>query len=192
MLKNKSGFTIVELLIVIVVIAILASISLVAYGSIQSRARDAARETAASQVVKAYQLWMINTGKHPGQTGYGWSADGTPGSGSGQGFTFHNYQPGTNTANLFINQGLLPSNFVANTPGNYDYGSKTTARNTFMTYPCADSSRWALYYHLENTDASTDNEYQAKERECRNNPSFDAFSEIKYATYKMRKIKFIE
>lgn len=40
--KNKNGFTIVELLIVIVVIGILAAITLVAYNGIQARANDTA------------------------------------------------------------------------------------------------------------------------------------------------------
>ena len=38
MRQTKSGFTIVELLIVIVVIAILAAITIVAYNGIQNRA----------------------------------------------------------------------------------------------------------------------------------------------------------
>lgn len=52
MRKSISGFTIVELLIVIVVIAILAAISVVAYNGIQTRARDAARDTALSTLKK--------------------------------------------------------------------------------------------------------------------------------------------
>lgn len=40
--KNKHGFTIVELLIVIVVIAILAAITIVSYNGIQTSAREAA------------------------------------------------------------------------------------------------------------------------------------------------------
>ena len=40
---KQRGFTIVELLIVIVVIGVLAAITIVAYNGIQSRARDSAR-----------------------------------------------------------------------------------------------------------------------------------------------------
>lgn len=40
--KHRMGFTIVELLIVIVVIAILAALSIVAYTGIQNRANDTA------------------------------------------------------------------------------------------------------------------------------------------------------
>lgn len=39
MRKSVSGFTIVELLIVIIVIAILATISVVAYNGVQQRAK---------------------------------------------------------------------------------------------------------------------------------------------------------
>jgi prepilin-type N-terminal cleavage/methylation domain-containing protein len=39
---NKKGFTIVELLVVIVVIAILATISVTAYNGIQNRANNTA------------------------------------------------------------------------------------------------------------------------------------------------------
>ncbi len=52
----RYGFTIVELLIVIVVIAILASISVVAYNGIQDRSRNSKVAADISQIVKAVQL----------------------------------------------------------------------------------------------------------------------------------------
>ena len=50
--KNKQGFTIVELLIVIVVIAILAAITIVAYTGITNRANDSAISSELSQNTK--------------------------------------------------------------------------------------------------------------------------------------------
>ena len=62
-LRKQPGFTIVELLIVIVVIAILAAISLVAYTGVQQRARDSQRLSDIKQISKALQLWSADTSK---------------------------------------------------------------------------------------------------------------------------------
>ena len=50
--KKQTGFTIVELLIVVVVIAILASITIVSYNGISTRAKESAAQSAISQVLK--------------------------------------------------------------------------------------------------------------------------------------------
>lgn len=60
---KRNGFTIVELLIVIVVIAILATISVVAYGGIQDRARVAAANNELQALEKAIHAARINTDK---------------------------------------------------------------------------------------------------------------------------------
>lgn len=68
MRKTTSGFTIVELLIVVVVIAILAAISLVAYTNIQGRARDSQRLQDIKTIAKALDLYYIDNGRHPAST----------------------------------------------------------------------------------------------------------------------------
>lgn len=71
--SKKRGFTIVELLIVIVVIGILAAISLVAYSGLQQRSRDAARLQDAKSIEKAIQLYRTQIGALFGPT----SVDGS-------------------------------------------------------------------------------------------------------------------
>ncbi|MFZ3009777.1 MAG: type II secretion system protein [Candidatus Microsaccharimonas sp.] len=57
--QAKTGFTIVELLIVIVVIGILAAITLVAYNGINNRAKTSAAASAASQAGKKIALYAV-------------------------------------------------------------------------------------------------------------------------------------
>lgn len=62
--KNKSsGFTIVELLIVIVVIAILAAISIIAYTGIQNRSKITAIANDIKQLDKAFRLFATSEGR---------------------------------------------------------------------------------------------------------------------------------
>lgn len=58
--KSSRGFTIVELLIVVVVIAILAAITLVSYNGIQNRAKVSAVTTAVNQAAKKVQLFAVD------------------------------------------------------------------------------------------------------------------------------------
>ena len=55
------GFTIVELLVIIVVIGILASLTVVAYSGIQERARNANRLELARQVGEVVKLAAIDS-----------------------------------------------------------------------------------------------------------------------------------
>ena len=59
--NNQKGFTIVELLIVIVVIAILAAITIVAFNGIQNRSKTSAGQSQANSIVK--KLEAINAVK---------------------------------------------------------------------------------------------------------------------------------
>lgn len=65
MKNQQTGFTIVELLIVIVVIGILAAITVVAYNGVQSRALDTTRLGDISKIQKALELYKIDKGVYP-------------------------------------------------------------------------------------------------------------------------------
>lgn len=64
-INRKYGFTIVELLIVIVVIGILAAITVVAYNGVQGRARDTQRVQNMQSIVKALELYKTTNGIYP-------------------------------------------------------------------------------------------------------------------------------
>ena len=62
---KQSGFTIVELLIVIVVIAILAAISIVAYNGIQNRGKAAAAQSLANSIAKKVEAFNTVESTYP-------------------------------------------------------------------------------------------------------------------------------
>ena len=70
MRKSRSGFTIVELLIVIVVIGILAAITVVAYNGIQQRAHNAQTIAAVKDYAKIYTAYAIDNGSYPSSSNY--------------------------------------------------------------------------------------------------------------------------
>ena len=63
--RKLRGFTIVELLIVIVVIAILAAISIVAYNGIQQRARNSNTATVVNGYIKALTSYAVVNNSYP-------------------------------------------------------------------------------------------------------------------------------
>lgn len=62
---RRKGFTIVELLIVIVVIGILAAITVVAYNGIQNRGNDAAVRADLSNFAKIMEIQKADIGTYP-------------------------------------------------------------------------------------------------------------------------------
>ncbi|HEX7483861.1 MAG TPA: prepilin-type N-terminal cleavage/methylation domain-containing protein [Candidatus Saccharimonadales bacterium] len=69
---KQRGFTIVELLIVIVVIAILAAITIVAYNGIQGRAKDSTRLSDMTAIRKALELYKTANGQYPEENAASW------------------------------------------------------------------------------------------------------------------------
>lgn len=65
-LRKQTGFTIVELLIVIVVIGILAAITVVAYNGIQQRAQNSQTVAAVKDYEQMYIAYAVIHGVYPG------------------------------------------------------------------------------------------------------------------------------
>ena len=63
--KKTSGFTIVELLIVIVIIGILAALVVTTYSGIQKKARDTERKTDINAVHGQVEAYQAQNGKYP-------------------------------------------------------------------------------------------------------------------------------
>lgn len=62
---KQTGFTIVELLIVIVVIGILAAITIVAYNGIQGRANDTSIQSDLNNIAKKLEIYKADFGIYP-------------------------------------------------------------------------------------------------------------------------------
>ncbi|OYX42683.1 hypothetical protein B7Y94_03030 [Candidatus Saccharibacteria bacterium 32-49-12] len=63
--QKAHGFTIVELLIVIVVIGILAAISIVAYNGVSNQANDSAVKSDLRNVYQGFSLYRAEYGAYP-------------------------------------------------------------------------------------------------------------------------------
>lgn len=84
--QHKKGFTVVEVLVVIIVLGILLSIVLVVYPGYQARTRDSERKSDVSQLAAAFGAYVLqknnymSTGSNCGfmNNGSGWVSQGPP------------------------------------------------------------------------------------------------------------------
>ena len=63
LLKQPEGFTLVELMVVLVILGIISGIGIQQYGRIQEQARQSAHEANKRVIRSAAQLWAMSTSK---------------------------------------------------------------------------------------------------------------------------------
>jgi type IV pilus assembly protein PilA len=61
MLQQQEGFTLVELMIVVVILGILAGIGIQQYGNVQARAKQAAHEANVKVLTSAANMYLMMT-----------------------------------------------------------------------------------------------------------------------------------
>jgi prepilin-type N-terminal cleavage/methylation domain-containing protein len=68
-MKNKQGFTLIEILIVVAIIGLLASIVLVGLGAFRTRGRDARRIADLRETQNALELYYTKNQRYPALSG---------------------------------------------------------------------------------------------------------------------------
>lgn len=144
---KQKGFTIVELLIVIVVIAILATIGLVTYSGVQARARDSIRKSDLAAIKQALILYNTEQGN--------WIESGSGCGYNGDGLGWFNYFYSANPISACLtNAGYTKRDIIDPTGGRTSTPSSGYA---YMKYHCGggDSLRVYVYAKLESEPQSS-------------------------------------
>ncbi len=168
--RAKQGFTIVEILIVTVVVAILATLTVVAYMNAQTQAQDVRVRDAADKVADAIQLFASKAGRLPrGGSGSstaigaatecangaeGWAAIGT--------YT-------CTVEDTLVASGYLPAGFMAKLPQNPTYPT-ATYNQSLMLYSMGTDKAMVFYSQQSPTAADTGS-FNAEMTRCGLNPA---------------------
>lgn len=143
--KRQNGFTIVELLIVIVVIGILAAITIIAYNGIQQRARNAKEVSVVGQYKTALLAYALDHGTYPDSSNSACLGETYPYGcwPSSNDATFNDQlRPYLNNANPLPTGNTAPISYYGTRSGiAYDYQSGATLDG--QPHP------WIIVYFLE-------------------------------------------
>ena len=136
-MKYKKGFTLIELMIVMVIMGILATIGVTAFISSQIKGRDVTRKANLRAIASALELYYNDKGAYPiGASGTFSSCYTTTLSGPGAcGTSYPVFKDTANTSTIYMAQ--FPTDPVISQK--YYYVSDATGK------------QYQMYAHLENT-----------------------------------------
>lgn len=158
---KSQGFTIVELLIVIVIIGILAALVITTYNGIQARARDTARITKVKEIAKAIEAYYIDNSQYPTiQDGNG--AETICGSQTENWGHCDRNQILATALTPYMK--IDPTSLSNATQGSYYYYYTSQSTNNYQYY--------GLSVRLEGNSGQGDGGYYASEYELGNSPKY--------------------
>ncbi|PIS07833.1 hypothetical protein COT78_01180 [Candidatus Berkelbacteria bacterium CG10_big_fil_rev_8_21_14_0_10_43_13] len=162
---NKKGFTLVELLIVIVIIGVLASIGIVSYKGTQAVARDSQRKSDLQAIGTAYKMhyqdkkaWLFNN-KELAAIGASANCEGSNIAGDTCGAGWFNYKSSTyivSIAHVLFAAGYISKEVIDPQldPSNSANGTTGSGAKQYMKYFCyqgGSAKGIALFAKLEKT-----------------------------------------
>jgi prepilin-type N-terminal cleavage/methylation domain-containing protein len=143
-LQKQKGFTIVELLIVIVVIGILAALVLNTFGSVQAKARDAQRQTDVRSLATALEVYFNDRGSYPANINSSATLTGVDAAA---------YVPPNSTVTGVATLSAAPANQAAlqctgaNLPAAFGaIGCTAAGQEVYGYWPQNSNARFTLYY----------------------------------------------
>ncbi len=156
MKQSDSGFTLLELLVVIATIGVLATILITSTNDARILAQDSVRKADASSIAKALFAYNLNLGN--------WVEDGSGCGHDGNGNGWFNYI-GTNypksISDCLLENGLIPATIIDPTKNTV---SDTVNNNAYMKYTCTESGRKTTYVYAKL--AATDQSLTATDNTC--------------------------
>lgn len=129
MKNHQKGFTLIEILVVIAIIGILASVVLAALNSARSKARDAQRKETLKQISRAAELYYNDNLAYPVTTGWlsGWNPTSNP-----------------------LAPAYIPIISAAPAPGLYQYWRKDFRNPAYPCLTTGTKEQYGFYALLEN------------------------------------------
>ena len=141
-IKNQKGFTIVELLIVIVVIGILAAITIVAFNGVQNRGKASSAQSAANAIVKKAEAYNSIVGSYPTTVANFDAQKESTVTGQGIGLGTPSSSNGTNTVSYEYCSAGTPTGGAR--IGWNDFANSNTTKYVYAGRTATDScSTWA-------------------------------------------------
>ncbi len=139
-LTASNGFTLVELLIVIVIIGVLSAILMANFVGVRQRARDAQRKSDLRQIQSALELYRADVGSYPP------ALPGGPGI----------YSVICPTSGPFITAAYMQKVPCDSSPNNSAY-APSSGNYTYAVGLSGDTKTYYLYACLENTNDNDPN-----------------------------------
>ena len=167
----RHGFTLIELMVVVIIVVILAMITATIYKNTQLQARDAQVASMADKVGDAIMLFMQKEGHFPaGGSGSTVAATGTNECSDGAGGMFAKGEYLCTVEDSLINKGYLPTSYSSTLPANPLYAAGN--KQSIMVYKYgADTANIMVYFSLESPTQTDTDRFNAEMTRCGLNPA---------------------